>query len=1596
MPIEIDVEEIGKVEFPDDATQEEITAALNDRFGAKPSPPVSTAQYVAGGGPMAGIAMIPSRAASPTEPIAPIPTFPSVEDRPPSTIEKIQSVINPAAPGLGLLIGTKPAVGVMRQAANIPIGIANFLQSPVGMASALIAPAAPAVAGGLFAGVAAKQAGEQAGQASAEWKDMTPAQKAEAVTAITGTAGAAALGARGAYKSFIGKPSAAGAGIERATKPLTAVEAAEQALWEKTGFAPGILEKMRAQAKAAGWTEEQYLTELKLGLDRWKAVYAPEQAAQAPKAAVHLLEAPRAGEPPTPAAEPPPRPPSTPEVPPSLIGPVERLLLQPANPVIAPERLPESRLEIGPVRAPIRLPMTRGVAQAIRKPKPEVPEGPLPQVRTPIITPPPAREIRTWNDLIEDFQSRGTGNETRSEIQQLYPALNLSREAAGNLARDVFGNNWKPGGKPAASKLESEAINAAQKRQQQGNVPSQPQGTEKGGVSDEAGFGRVVQPSPEVGSEVVQETPVAPVEKSVFSRRNLSLSDAKEMARIDKGTVVYDPESPGRFAVQVKAPEAPAAAPVATTPSPAAPKVKASDFEPVLMLGDKPLSGDRNHEAIRKLAEKEIISDTSLTADEKNDKKADLVMAAMDDANHKFRNKKTGEIKTRKEMADLLGLKEPLQSDVLERLQQEDVKAAAPAAPTAPVTPAAPPVPAKPKANVAATPEPPAEPAEPTPGLSLVESVDLATLTGMVESGTKLTKAQRARYRALRDKATGGTEEGPAGVQAGPAPTKPKGIGGGRRGKKRSSEAGFVIIPDLMRRFVEKSIKVSSRFIDKLVAEPFRLYSEWMTERIARVGGAMSKAFVKAANQMISRERQFYGMLTPILDPARKAAGKLNAATRWLHGLDKVTPTAAISRTVGAIEGTRPVPAFAQPTVSLAQRSNLETGKLYQMANPNFVAGGKFQRNLNALGFDVVRQGSGEMWDKMVQGNAVANNRPVADVATFFRGMKKVLDDPGVNEAAIEKVNQDFQRVFPKAITHIHHAGQWQPILHADLFNYLETSARRATHVAAFRELFPNTPAGRASLDRLMEGMRSELPASYQPDVTALVRALQGHPTDNYGSWPMVGPGEPLGEGLRLANQTVGNLMAKLVLTGQMIVQPGETLVGSTPVFLGYGNYLRGLARVRELYPQMELQGAVNRVMLDMSLDPTSPARSAFRLAGNVISRGFAENFLNEAQEALAATTAQVVRERIQGGTLTAWERSQLPQSFKAMGFDPGEVRRMMGGDPDLLNQFVGKAASFFTSGNKAIAEGSRLGSNRSFNAWLRFQQYPMMKMNQFRKVLGGAIDAWKSGTGAEKIAATRLFGRFFFSNAMQGAILTGLSALFYEGVSGFKIRMQEAQDDPLEFLYESTIATMGGPLYLALRGARDKGIIGVGEQFSRALFPMQVFKELWDFTGGKGSYRDTNPINRIGPFVRRKVPGSMAISQGMAMFGLSQDNKELDAAINAFYRWKRQEMGFVDYQPWLKVDDRKQFRTAMRQATEALKRGDQRAYDLAINQAEGSTETKGTVGRSLRGKQILRGPNGKLLTDEEMTALRKHIGDRPVNLLENFDALLEEEARTN
>lgn len=829
--------------------------------------------------------------------------------------------------------------------------------------------------------------------------------------------------------------------------------------------------------------------------------------------------------------------------------------------------------------------------------------------------------------------------------------------------------------------------------------------------------------------------------------------------------------------------------------------------------------------------------------------------------------------------------------------------------------------------------------------------------------------------------------------------------------------------------------------LEKAILNPALAYGEWMVERIGRLGGPQAKMAAEGFAHIIDRAKQVYGGMTPKLDAAKRAAGVFgakafglnigNKGIAWLRSIRTIPGAsfAGTSRMADAMDALanqnrgrtgarmaarrvlRTIPAEAQDVANKLWESNYEAGQILQPVTPGFIPSGAFEKNMTALGMDTLRDPFSEIRRKWIIGTARANgwtgsarlgtrHRALSpmEVEKMFEDLKKAIDEPAIDSAHVERIKQDFSMKLPNVVTHIKHGGQWHELIHSSPFNYIENVAQRAAHIRAFREQFPNTPQGRAVFKDMMTRVNAELPSGGQEDLQGLIRTLQGHPTDSFSNYGAFGPTRTIGAALRSFNATVGNVMAKMVLTGQMATQLGEMAVGATPQFLGPVNYARGLLRLKQLQNELELAGARNRVIYDWSYDPTAPIRSASRIAGNVLSKAFAENFLNEMQEMAAAATARVVSERIETGQLTDWEKRMLPETFRQMGFSESNVRDMMNADQQLLGQFQRRAAAFLTSGNKALAEGSRLGSKRLFNSIFRFQTYPMMKANQLAKVTGRFSEEWftKNGTWQGKMNTAEQLAKFVAGNTLQGALTVGIVTLAMRGLFGAEVKKNEAKDAWGSFLMESFLSSMSGPLYMLWRGARYKGALGVGEQATRAIFPYAIGRELMDMAQGQGQYKDKDLIPKIGQFLKNKTPGLQMIGTGLSIFGIGSESRDLDTAMKAFWNWRRERLGYSNEDTHLtdEEDVNKKFRKNMKDVAKAIQSGDEDAFNEAMEAAMEAVpeekEPQKAWRESLARRHILRSPTGKPLSDDLQEALVNRIGQKAYDLLEDYDSMID------
>jgi hypothetical protein len=761
-----------------------------------------------------------------------------------------------------------------------------------------------------------------------------------------------------------------------------------------------------------------------------------------------------------------------------------------------------------------------------------------------------------------------------------------------------------------------------------------------------------------------------------------------------------------------------------------------------------------------------------------------------------------------------------------------------------------------------------------------------------------------------------------------------------------------------------------------------RIQSEWMTDRLRRVAESLPiyqrreiERVTALANEVISRQHAFRGdMDRRFGDVIKGVAGKSGlpfywkSPPAWLNDIQEVIPKeTAIRNLREAVEGRIRAPdERTQRAVEEAQQANLLIGDMLEPVAPGFLANGGMASNWTKLMFDIVKKGSGPEWEKIIRGNAAANGISIATTRNMFNSLRSRLLQPGVDSVTLASVAQDFTRNFPRAVTDIWTGeiggklGHWEPVIHANFFDYFDNGIRKAAAIRAFREIWPRdsvnaAPPGRPpvmvnALSRDYNALRRNVPPEYHGLVDSLFRVLQGQPSEGgFGQPGIVGGLEsalsefsisPAGLAARGLWDAVRPIIRAGMLSRQIALQPSELMSGASHVFFGYRNSAANtFARFSKDYGMLEQRGMVDRMLYNDSFDPTSPVRSFGRAASNFIRRVGIENAVNEMQEAQNAAASAVVARQIQdaaagGPPLPRAQEKNLRKVFEYMGFTKPEIELMMNGNEVLLNQMQRKAASFLSGGNKAAGERSRLLSSRAFQQAFWFQDYPATRINQFIKIADTMLKDAEQGRWDEAATGAKFMAKFVGGTTLQGVLTAGIMALFAGGIYGLRSKRDEFLDEPASFLLAAQRASIGGPMQAALDGMNDQGWHGFVDNMKNLATPTPagLAYDIHNAVTGKGQYRDMPAWDRMARFAANRAPGSQMFTTGIAaeLLNKAPDYRKLQLSMRSFYAWRRKEFGTVAYDVWLDDDYKQAFRTDMRKVKDALMKGDIDAFENA------------------------------------------------------------------
>jgi len=168
---------------------------------------------------------------------------------------------------------------------------------------------------------------------------------------------------------------------------------------------------------------------------------------------------------------------------------------------------------------------------------------------------------------------------------------------------------------------------------------------------------------------------------------------------------------------------------------------------------------------------------------------------------------------------------------------------------------------------------------------------------------------------------------------------------------------------------------------------------------------------------------------------------------------------------------------------------------------------------------------------------------------------------------------------------------------------------------------------------------------------------------------------------------------------------------------------------------------------------------------------------------------------------------------------------------------------------------------------------------------------------------------------------------------------------------------------------------------------PASINQDLIDMGMGVGRYAGMSKMESISTFLESKTPISRTIRMGLAVSGLAEKDLELEVAMKAFYKWRKEQPGFVPMGQMGGTEDQIEIRSGMQKVKKAIESGEDWVAEL-----KKVKDTKG-AGASLRAGTMLQ-LNGKPLDAEQMKSLEKRLGANGLEKIKLRDAMIREVGR--
>lgn len=614
-------------------------------------------------------------------------------------------------------------------------------------------------------------------------------------------------------------------------------------------------------------------------------------------------------------------------------------------------------------------------------------------------------------------------------------------------------------------------------------------------------------------------------------------------------------------------------------------------------------------------------------------------------------------------------------------------------------------------------------------------------------------------------------------------------------------------------------------------------------------------------------------------------------------------------------------------------------------------------------------------------------------------------------------------------------------VLEGRPLEHAERLAFRSSQILGARSVMPRfaespaegaqtfgTPPGLEPLPRTAQQLVDRVLTESGPDaaqsVADMVRAMHGMPLTRTPR--LFAPGEAGYQTARVVNGLFG-LAKSAALSMSFPMNLAEPLTNAThfgmpAIGRGYREVVDALRtrQFADLHRQAVAEGFIADTKLNDSWAGDTTAETvvnSLKKAGEILTAP-----LRMSQDVNELINYVAARERLAEMRAGNGSRADAT-SLSLLGFKRPEVDAMLRGEgtPEQYERYQRNIVGELTGGrSQRSAQKSAAGLSPGWNTMVWFTNFFQTRSRVTDRLARDIADGPTTAAKWEKVQQLTKF-----------LALTGLGGLVGNVIKQFVTGGPEGVED---YLREKTAGdaldvtkSIGGLIASGVLGGVGQPIADVFDAMADAV-PSAIGLGSPEQARAAREQLGATAVRLVGPLdtvlriaeggLQSALPAAKAVNEGLfgaAALAISDKNIQLDNAQDSYYRWLRANRP-GDFGKRGGTEEQRQFRDAMREVVDRVAAGKEwgdqelveaivEAQAVRLRNAEATRERKAEQGErpkyanlynearaavvaSLRSRKILPEP-GEFPT-EQVAALRAHLGEKNLQTLRDYDAVLE------